>query len=168
MQKDSTVITIISIVFIAVLIITVVLSIKYINQSTQEANQANNQEVTAATTPAVQESQNNTMQDLIEIEQTLGNDYIDLYLSNSVNLSALEFEIVLPEGVKVLNLTDQDLFYDFVHNQNGNTLKVGALSLQVVSPKERHRFLRIFFDKPINEQLNITSQIFIDQQGNEI
>lgn len=106
----------------------------------------------------------------IEIEQVKGNDFIDLNLSSNTNVSALEVGIVLPEDLGRLELTNQALFDDVFDHYDETTkiLKIGALSNQVVSPKQKAKFIRIQFDKPVESDLSINYQIILDQNGNEL
>lgn len=176
MKKDSAIITIFSLVFIIVLITTVVLSIKFATQDKQSADDAGSQPTEASTPEATQtpditgsnQAKIAPEEFKIELEQLENNDFIDLYLSNPENIAAIEVTIKLPDNVNYLSTADQDLFYDIIAKQTGKELKVGGLSLQVISPKSKQKFVRLFFDKPLTEKLTITNQIFLDQQNNEI
>lgn len=175
MQKDSTIISLVSIVFIIVLVLTVVISVKYINEPENDFPTPDTIGTTSPTPPQQQESaQSNDInqielkQDIIELEHIPGNDFADIYLSNSQNLSGIEFTVNLPENTQVINLSDKELFYDFIYKQNDGSVTVGAISLQVVSPKDKYRILRIFFNRPVTEEVTIASYMFLDQEGNEI
>lgn len=174
MRKDSTIISLFSVIFIIVLVITVILSLKYFNSDSkpQELNPAEviipESDSIPSTIPSQDISDVPATDYLLTIEQTLGNNYVDILISNPKNISAVEFTIMLPPDIDEVTLSDKELFYDFVYNKVDNKLLVGAISLQVVSPKNNYRFLRLNFNKPLEENLEITLQTFNDQQGDEI
>lgn len=174
MKKDSLIITVFSLIFIIVLIITVVISIKYASENRKVADATVEPTIiaqpSATITPnAIETGMKQTATEYkIEFEQIENNDFVDFYISNPGNISAVEFTVELPDGATYLNTTDVDLFYDVVAKQNAKQLKIGGLSLQVVSPKTKYKFLRVFFDKPLTQQITISSQTFLDQQNNEI
>ncbi len=174
MKKDYITITIFRSIFIIVLIITVVISVKYASKNREiidaEAEPTITAQPSATITPnAIEIGMKQTATEYkIEFEQIENNDFVDFYISNPGNIGAIEFTVELPDGANYLNTADVDLFYDVVAKQNAKQLKVGGLSLQVVSPKTKYKFLRIFFDKPLTQQITISSQTFLDQQNNEI
>jgi hypothetical protein len=173
MKTEYKVLAVFIVIFIVVIALTAVMALSFSNKTRQndivnpDTNQVNNdyKDITNGFPETLNEKTNK-----IIIEQIKSNNFIDLSLTNIQNISGIEVGIKLPQGLKRVELKDKALFDDIFDNfdETKSELKIGALSNQVVSPKTGVKFVRIYFDKPIETELEINYQIILDQNGNAI
>ena len=86
---------------------------------------------------------------MVSLMPNVEKGYVDVYLSNNTDLSAISLVFIAEPGVTLVKLENNKLFADYIYNQKDNQVIIagtGGANGEIVKAGNRQMFVRAFFD----------------------